>query len=507
MLITFTGVAGSGKTTQSLKYALKLAKEEDIRIITLTNLGTSMVRERNDKLDVSTVHSFAFNIVREANNNVNIFDESDKEMYFHTTLRLNFIPNVRGFETYKLPEGNKIDLIKRKILNTFFRDVGELKINSVLNVIDSIKNDFGIELDSFQIYKKIIEYENYLRNNNFVDFDYMLLDAYKNVSYSKFNYEILVWDEANDSMPIIVELINKIASEKKFEYVIINGDPAQTIYDNLLFSKPELFFNLFNKSDEKHILNKSKRLGKNIVDEIMKIYKKIPKNDRIAENIETDKDGGNVFKINYEKMLYILRNGRELYNKDTAIITLSNSKAFEIGKILSKNCIPFSVIYEGKKFGWDYYSLAVRNFLYFCINKKFDENFIDYYLMVKEFLSPKLDIGNLEVYNEDIIRGKFGVFENVVENIDFSKLNITKETILRSLYLNFHIKKPIKIITTHSAKGLEYENVFAILEPTRHFIDEFVNNDIINYYRRLVYVQMSRVLTNLFIVGDLNLLL
>lgn len=107
------------------------------------------------------------------------------------------------------------------------------------------------------------------------------------------------------------------------------------------------------------------------------------------------------------------------------------------------------------------------------------------------------------------------VFEK--EAIEYYKKNGYK-TIKE--YLNYiqyfkgeHTKDKLQIMTMHSSKGLEFENVYILnLYKNYPFLyksnymkldkEELVDNNVIEEERRLLYVAMTRAKSNLFILGE-----
>lgn len=504
MLITITGVAGAGKTRKSFEHAFNIAKSEDIRAICLTNKGKYMMKERyGERLNVSTVHSFAFKeIVKKigGEDGIEVFDEGSKEIHFRTVYNLKYYENVKGFEVQNLPEGNKVDRIKRAIINRTLNYICESKTNTVMEIISKEKENSGLNIGENKIYDILHDFENYMITNKKFDFDYIILEALKKINYVDFDYEVLVWDEANDTMPLIVELIKKIYLMKKFKYVILNGDPAQTIYDHIIFSSPEHFKELFDISNEKILLNESKRLPKNIVSFVNNIYKKIPKYERIVDYIVTNKDGGKVINIDFNKIVPLsslfCSNGEK-----SAIVCLSNNMCKKVANMLDRYGIPYSTFYEGGYYGWDYNEFAIRNFLYFCKNKIFDdEEFRLYYNTVKQYLPAKYWLNDFEIVNIEKVSSLFSNYVDVLKDLKCSE--DWKKVFLQSLKFNKKFERSIEILTVHSAKGLEYDNTIVVLEPTKHLKKNFFDDKITTYYRRIIYTAITRSANKLFLVYE-----
>jgi len=155
--------------------------------------------------------------------------------------------------------------------------------------------------NTFNIYKILVEYEKYLKENDLIDFAGMLLTAYKNGF--TVDADVLVLDEFQDLSPIQFFLYRLWAKDKKEVY--ISGDPNQTIYIFNLANADFLLneikgLDLIN-GDEEIILPKTYRMASKINTHCSEyINKHMRKDKHVHTHIEPVKQGGEIIEEDIE---------------------------------------------------------------------------------------------------------------------------------------------------------------------------------------------------------------
>lgn len=211
---------GSGKTTVLTERIVNLidklnVEEEKIHAFTFTNKATREMKDRLSKrlnrfhkVGISNFHEYTFSY-----------------------LSAFFIKDVQA-----LTDNRKEEIIKNMILE---RKLETLEVKDVCKEISRIKNHLSINENilskRLQIIEIYYEYEDYLHNNNLIDFDGMNLEflrllksdeGFREIIQDEFDYVLV--DEAQDINWIQYEIL-KIITEKN-NHLFMVGDSNQSIY-------------------------------------------------------------------------------------------------------------------------------------------------------------------------------------------------------------------------------------------------------------------------------------
>jgi len=263
--------AGSGKTTTitaKIKYLvdIKNINPKDIVVISFTNKAVDELKQRINidfKINclITTFHKFGLMLLD--NKGYKIIDNSYEIVkdYFEIMLNDNKLLKVfnKQFKGYfKLPFVSlyfksfnnyynfikKIKIFKTKNKDYYYKDF----ICFCINIINKMKvRDYKFEGND--IFMKFINdlyvyYNNKLDLNNYLDFEDIIIKATNNLENKKLNYKYIIVDEYQDISYQRFKLLKKV-SDISNSKVIVVGDDFQSIYN---FSGSDI--NLFTEFDK-----------------------------------------------------------------------------------------------------------------------------------------------------------------------------------------------------------------------------------------------------------------
>lgn len=320
--------AGSGKTTVTITRTGKLLYEKrcskKILTITFSKMAAADMKSRftiyfGDKYraqaEFSTIHAFSYKIVREF-----------------------FKKKAISFDILKNNYQALGDILKSHYSQSYYSYVSDEEIENLSSAIGFVNNmminpqqykDYGIEIKDFDIIFE--KYRLYKSQNKLIDFDDMLLYAYKILSGSNNyreniinTYQYIQIDEMQDTSNIQLEIIKLISNDNLF----MVGDDDQAIY-SFRGSNPDFMLKFQNiyKDGKLFYLDYNFRSDKNIV-EVAKNF--IEKNkDRYIKEICTNNPKEN--EINIKRV-----NNRAEQSK-LIINELSNCKDITVGILYRYN--------------------------------------------------------------------------------------------------------------------------------------------------------------------------
>lgn len=240
MLVMAT--AGSGKTrvlTQRVRFLLERDPLDGVLALTFTNKAADEMRERLEGIDdferrtwVGTIHSFAQSIVEKHGRHIgydempHIFERDEDRGRFLAQAMSAYSNELRDPAT---PYGNEEDARLKKVTGLLGK-ISELKRN-LLN--DDEIDEFFPADNTAAIFR---EYNAILRQHNGVDFDDLLILAYRILSeipavaamYAR-NYPHVCIDEAQDLNKAQYQLIRTLC-HGRVDSLMLVGDPNQAIY-------------------------------------------------------------------------------------------------------------------------------------------------------------------------------------------------------------------------------------------------------------------------------------
>ena len=395
-------VPGAGKTFIVTNLVAKLLEEKrqgkgKILILTYMNSAVNNFKIRIKKIleeknideknsyEVMTIHSLAVKIIKEKpeivmlNEDFNIADDLQKTMILNECIN-NF--KINGGEKafrFFLKEQNDTewaqrqsdawengfyDLVQNTISELKYKDISPQKLEEYMR-----ENRRGILKIILPIYK---EYERRLKANGLLDYDDMLILAYKALSIDEDlkikyqnKYQYVFEDECQDSNEIQGKIIGLICEEHN--NLVRVGDINQSITGTFSSSDPKFFKEFIEDSDYCYRMDMSNRSSKDIINlaneltryvtqnlqpecrdalEQMDI-KTVPKNKGYKENPKPDK-----YQISYkyyktfdkeiEQTVKFVRNIHKRYpDKSIGILVPYNDHINLVAKELIKEDLEF----------------------------------------------------------------------------------------------------------------------------------------------------------------------
>ncbi len=531
--------AGSGKTKVLVHRVVKLVEKDDINpskiaLMTFTNKAAQEMRERIKKMIgshvqigfVGTFHTFCVKILREfgeavgINRNFVIFDSEDSES------------------------------LMKNVLKELGIDPKESKPSMFLSVIGKMKNDYkniaSVEKDnSNYFYKQLVRvwkvYQQKLTTNKALDFDDLLVKTVEVLQIESIRKELnsrLQWiliDEYQDTNKVQFELTRLLAGDLRNLTVV--GDASQAIYS---FRGAD-FRNLILLEDEyseikKMELPKNYRSTQFILDSAYSVVKNNTGHPVIK--LESTQSKGDKIQLieaadEVDEAKKVVNEAVRLTSNDdeVAVLYRTNAQSRAVEEELLRKGIAYKLI-GGVRF---YGRAEVKDLLAYLrqvnnsdeevsrnriekIGKRKAKTFDDW-LATKTPEIINENPGTLlnEIINIVSYLDKFDERDEAdiarIENINellavASQYKTVPEFLEGAALAEAETKKSlsnakITLMTVHSAKGLEFDNVFVVgmeegLFPHSRSI-MIGNKDEIEEERRLMYVAMTRAKQRLYL--------
>ena len=572
---------GSGKTTtmiMKIGYLIEVKglKSEQIKAVTFSRAAAFEMKKRFesffpklDYADFSTIHSLAFEIVRE---------------YF----RKNKIK-------YQLIEGSQ-NQDKRNILRDIFKNfvkenITEDQMEELLTYISYIKNKListdnwsEVECSIKQAHKIMEKYEAFKNNSDvlLLDYDDMLIYAHKALDedcellrYYQNLYNYVLTDESQDTSLVQHYIIEKIV--KKHGNLCVVADDDQSIY-SWRGAEPSYLIEFKKVYPEASILymEQNYRSSKDIVSVANDFIKR--NKNRYEKNMFTENDFYKPISVkkltNYKSQAKYLINEIADKGDDIAILYRNNSSSIILANELDRAGVSFYIKDDDKKFFNHWVVEDVLNFMRLAYLNRSVSVFERIYTKINGYISNRqmeqlktinnnesvfinlLNNIQLESYQykyiqecQDIfvsmkemkpssiiytIRHRLGyekALDRICSRLGFRKeyligilntleeiaegINSMEEFVGRLNYLESVIKTAknnrsanVTLSTFHSAKGLEFENVYMIdllegIIPATNDIEQYNKgkDEYIEEATRLFYVGMTRAKKHLELIS------
>lgn len=557
-LLVFAG-PGSGKTfclTHRINYLINVhsVPPENILVITFTRAAALEMKERFNSIakeflpvTFATFHSCFYNILlKSGQNKLSICSNIDK---------INILKSVlKDFNL--LYEDN---LFISGLIKEFSIFSNNPNRNFESHTIDNIK--FKL---IYEAYKKTLIREKFIDFDDIITLCYDLLSKNKDILVKwqdKFKY-ILV-DEFQDINPLQYEILKLLGS--KYGNVFAVGDDDQAIYSfrgsSPLFMKafPKDFSNT-----KEMFLDRNYRSGSWLVKSNSHFISK--NKERKDKNLLAySKEEGNIFKKIFEskkaEFEFIKEEIQSFHNKETTCILLRTNYChpylkeclqksniefyikedfFLIDSFISKDILAYVKLSKGELTRENMFRVMNKPNRYIPRNM-FNDNiftFNDLYRKAagKEYL--KSNIKCLEFYLNTLskmtlfeavcyIRKIMGYDEYLIckafssgvkKDVYFDVINVLTDMSkeyddvysFENVLMNEKSERgknsnpdaKVKIMTMHSSKGLEFDNVFIpdVNEGNIPHFKEF-SKELMEEERRLMYVAMTRAKSRLFVLS------
>ncbi|MBX2960111.1 MAG: RecQ family ATP-dependent DNA helicase [Flavobacteriales bacterium] len=316
------------------------------------------------------------------------------------------------------------------------------------------------------------------------------------VEVSRITKSVMVIDEAQDMDKDEFGFISALMEQNEEMRVIAVGDDDQNIYEFRGASSKHLKQFILENKAVKYELVENYRSKKNLVDFSNQFVQRISHRLKQTPIIAKQNDNGKIKIIRYQTgnlinplIQDILSTG---LSGTTCILTKTNEEALQITGLLLKNDVQAKLIQSND--GFSLYNLnEVRYFLSYL-------NLADdvYTISDEIWLNAKSEVVNKYRYST-----KLEILGNMIKEFEASnpknKYKSDLEVFIReSKFEDFYSEngETIFVSTIHKAKGKEFDNVFLMLENFNPSTEEA---------KRLLYVAMTRVKTNLIIHLNSNI--
>lgn len=541
----------------AITFTNKAAKEMKQRIL-------SMVGDIGYKIQISTFHSFGLNILKKhydklkLSKNFTILDSDDSSI-----LIKNILKDMNSDENYKaiknIISNNKNALIdsyeyERFVSNDFEELVLEVYRKYENRLIKNNSVDFDdllmLPIVLFKKHPDILkEYQE--------QYKYILIDEYQDTNEAQYLLTKMI-SAKYKNICVVGDDSQSIYSWRGSNYKnILNFEKdypnCKTVFLEQNYRSTKTIINASNDLIKNNINRKDKNLWtdneegikieyKRAIDEkdeayyvVSEINKLLDNGSKLSDiailyrtnaqsrNLEDElllnnipyKVVGSVYFYNRKEIKDLMAYLKLIYNKDddvslTRIINVPRRKIGKvtIDKLVSKandlNCSIYDAIDSGKE-------LEFKEIIEFLRENKDNytlTNFIDLILektgIIKELedentIEAQTRIENLNEFKS--IAYQFEEKYGIISLEDF--LN---EISLVSDITEYKDNEAITLMTIHSAKGLEFSNVFIVgLEESifPHF-NSFESNDSLEEERRLCYVAITRAKKRLWLVNALS---
>ena len=388
-------VPGAGKTTMLLERIDELSKEiNPEKILSLTFSRTQAMDmkkrfERKESIDYKTnfmtIHAFCYLVIR------NYYKKSNR--------KLKILESDDSYNKYNLIQKIYFDINNRPMSNedlkNFFSTVGYMR-NSLSDISYLEKSDIK------NIEKIYMIYENFKKENFYIDFDDMQTLAYRLLSEDprllrsvKNKYKYIQLDEGQDTSLLQFKILEKIVYPEN--NLMLVADDDQSIY-GFRAANPEYLLNFTNVFKDAKIItmNENHRSSTQIVnvsDSFIKLNKNRYEKDIFTKNPPKNKVNLVCRKDSYDAYKYII-NHIEV-GKTNAILYRNNISSLNLVSFLMEDKIKFAI----NSGSYDFFdSIVIKDMekiIYFSENPNDVEVFSDIYYKIKTYLT-KEEVRKLE---------------------------------------------------------------------------------------------------------------
>lgn len=404
-IILIKAFAGSGKTTTLVEFAKRRPSSQFIYLAFNSSVVESAKYKFPRNVKVSTLHGIAYK-------ELGSIYSAKLEKPFKPLAVLNYLGFSRNSKSQI-----EISRLVVEIINNYTNSAYE-KIEDAIPYHDKYTRQELLD------HVETIWFAMLDNTNDFPCTHDTYLKLYQ-LSEPNLHYDYILFDEAQDANPVIVDIIMKQMSKGKTKLVVV-GDSHQAIY---AFRNAVNSLDKFSHRDEFH-LSKSFRFGSNIAhaaNTILKSLKGEPikltgssVQDSIVDKFEKD-----------EKFTIISRTNSALFLK--AIQSVDNKKKIHFVTGFSK---------------YNFYKILDIDHLYYGrLNRIKDLHIKEYETYQNFMLIADSTMDKEMIFLKEIVNKYHGKIENLFEKIKESSVDDIRMA-------------DIVLTTAHKAKGLEFDNVF-----------------------------------------------
>ncbi|MEG0292117.1 MAG: ATP-dependent helicase [Anaerovoracaceae bacterium] len=394
--VLLLAVPGSGKTTviiNRIAYMILCLGIDEDKILSLTfskasardmssRFKETFGEELGGKVSFRTIHSFCLEVVN---------------YYKH-------LNQGRGFEI--ITHGEKIiNDIYIEILK-YYPSPGEIKdiatgISYCKNMMMPRTQIMEHKIPSLrkpEAFIKIYErYQEYKKENKFMDYDDMLIYTYnilrkipKVSEHFKNKYDYVNVDEAQDTSKVQHKLIDLLCEDKNNIFMV--GDEDQSIY-GFRAAYPEMLLNFHKRYEGAKVLKIETNYRS--TDEIISCAQKLIENNenRIKKTMEGVAELGVkpsfTKTLSYETYFTSYFNNKQNQNETDAIIYRNSESAVIIADALDRNNMDFNIYGRGDAFFDSFVLKDILDILTFLYNPQDKETFKEIYYKLKLFMNKQ----------------------------------------------------------------------------------------------------------------------
>ena len=541
----------------AITFTNKAAKEMKQRIL-------SMVGDIGYKIQISTFHSFGLNILKKhydklkLSKNFTILDSDDSSI-----LIKNILKDMNSDENYKaiknIISNNKNALIDSYEYERFVSSDFEELVLEVYRKYENrlIKNN-SVDFDDLLMLPIVLfkKHPDILKEYQ-EQYKYILIDEYQDTNEAQYLLTKMI-SAKYKNICVVGDDSQSIYSWRGSNYKnILNFEKdypnCKTVFLEQNYRSTKTIINASNDLIKNNINRKDKNLWtdneegikieyKRAIDEkdeayyvVSEINKLLDNGSKLSDiailyrtnaqsrNLEDElllnnipyKVVGSVYFYNRKEIKDLMAYLKLIYNKDddvslTRIINVPRRKIGKvtIDKLVSKandlNCSMYDAIDSGKE-------LEFKEIIEFLRENKDNytlTNFIDLVLektgIIKELEDENTIEAQTRIENLNEFKSIAYQFEEKYGIISLEEF--LNEISLVSDITEYKDNEAITLMTIHSAKGLEFNNVFIVgLEESifPHF-NSFESNDSLEEERRLCYVAITRAKKRLWLVNALS---
>ena len=543
LAITFTNKAAKEMKQRIHKMLGQIAY--DIQISTFHSLGLLIIKENYIKLgynkqitilDTEDVLTIIKKIIKEKN--------LDPKIYNPRTIR-NKISSAKSELIDKDSYGKFAHSDYEKIIEDIYKKYEQkLKTNNSLDFDDLLTLPIKLFKDNKDILKQYQERFKYILIDEYQDTNEaqytlikMLSSKYKNIcvvgdidqsiyGFRGANYQNILNFEKDYPNAVTIKLEENYRSTKNIlnaaNEVIKNNKKRKekTLWTQNEEGEKIKYHRAYDEKDEAHyVVDKIKRLIKDgtLKSDIAVLYRTNAQSRNIEEELLEEnipyKVVGSFYFYNRKEIKDLISYLKLIYNQndDVSLMRIINVPKRQIGtkaienlstKAIEHNCSLYSAIDSGKE-------LLFKNIIEEIKTESENISLTELVDLVLDKTGLRKSLQNEKTIEAEIRLENLEEFKSITKNFEENSGIISLEDFLQEISLVSDIEEHknnndvVTLMTVHSAKGLEFDNVFIVglEEGIFPHINSLDSDDDLEEERRLCYVAITRAKKNLYLLN------